>query len=584
LLFITIKQGYQKTGKQMKNIAILGGGPSALFLFKTLLDLGDKEVTITIFEKGDSLGSGMPYSRCGANYEHITNVSENEIPALVTSVAEWAKTLPIAVLEEFHIDPQNFNEYKVLPRLFFGMYLSAQFELLLARAKKMGIHTQVRLASAVEDVIDKPTLNETWVVVEGKGIFKFDQVIICTGHSWPKTYEGKVPGFFDSPYPPSKLKLQLNHHIGIRGSSLTAIDAIRTLARNNGTFSINEEQELSYQTFEHCANFKITMHSRSGMLPAVRFHLEDSHLHQDSLLSAEEIDLHIKQHDGFLSLDYFFDQNFKAVFREKDPVFYEKIKDMTIEDFVPAMMKLREELDPFQLLKAEYTQAEKSIKRKESIYWKELLGTLSFSLNYPAKHLSAEDMQRLQKVLLPLISIVIAYVPQSSCEELLALHQAGILEMVTVGDDSKVVPDEENGGAVYHFVDEAGQSQAIHYQTYIDCVGQPHLSYQQFPFKSMLSEKTVSPAYVQFQSQEIGRMQFEDGNEKVIKTAEGAYWLAVSGISINDNFQILDPFGVYNERIYMMAVPYMGGLNPDYSGLDFCEEASGRIVKALKLN
>ena len=30
-----------------------------------------------------------------------------------------------------------------------------------------------------------------------------------------------------------------------------------------------------------------------------------------------------------------------------------------------------------------------------------------------------------------------------------------------------------------------------------------------------------------------------------------------------------------------MAVPYIGGLNPDYSGLDFCETASARIMQAL---
>lgn len=31
----------------------------------------------------------------------------------------------------------------------------------------------------------------------------------------------------------------------------------------------------------------------------------------------------------------------------------------------------------------------------------------------------------------------------------------------------------------------------------------------------------------------------------------------------------------------MMAVPYIGGYNPDYSGLNFSEEASATIVKAL---
>jgi hypothetical protein len=30
-----------------------------------------------------------------------------------------------------------------------------------------------------------------------------------------------------------------------------------------------------------------------------------------------------------------------------------------------------------------------------------------------------------------------------------------------------------------------------------------------------------------------------------------------------------------------MAVPYIGGYNPDYSGLDFCEEASEKIIKSM---
>ena len=54
-----------------------------------------------------------------------------------------------------------------------------------------------------------------------------------------------------------------------------------------------------------------------------------------------------------------------------------------------------------------------------------------------------------------------------------------------------------------------------------------------------------------------------------------------AGIAINDNFQIFDEFGGYNRRIFMMAVPYIGGFNPDYSGLDFCEAASARIVKTI---
>ena len=50
---------------------------------------------------------------------------------------------------------------------------------------------------------------------------------------------------------------------------------------------------------------------------------------------------------------------------------------------------------------------------------------------------------------------------------------------------------------------------------------------------------------------------------------------------INDYFQVVDSYGAVNNRIFVMAVPYIGGVNPDYSGLDFCEAASARIIKRL---
>lgn len=564
-----------------QRIAIIGGGPSGLFLFKKLLGADDKDLEIHIFERGDQLGGGMPYSGCGANPEHITNVSGNEIPELVTTIGEWAKTLPTDILRKYNIDPYHFNEYRVLPRLFFGMYLSAQFDLLMERAKTEGILTRLHMNCQVDDVIDRPDLQETWISTPELGVLKFDAVVVCTGHYWPMIHEGKVPGYFDSPYPPAKLKLHLNHPVALRGSSLTAIDAIRTISRMNGTFNLDNHKNVTYQVSDSSPNFKICMHSRSGMLPAVRFHLDDSHLSNDSLLTEAEIEQHIAQNNGFLSLDYIFQKDFKDTFREKDPEFYSKIKEMNLEEFVSAMFELRERLNPFLLLRAEYEQAAKSIKRKESIYWKEMLGVLSFALNYPAKYLSAEDMQRLKNTLIPLISIVIAYVPQSSCEELMALHSAGILEMIPVGDDSEIETEYEKGGITYHYRNEEGEKQSTYYETYIDCVGQPHLTYSQFPFKTMLFEKTISPARIRFQSQERGKAALEDGNEEVKLGADGVYYLNVSGIAINDSFQVLDEYGALNDRIYMMAVPYMGGLNPDYSGLDFCDEASTRIVRSM---
>lgn len=561
-----------------KRIAILGGGPSALFMFKRLVDSGRTDISITIFERKKKLGAGMPYSVEGANDEHITNVSGNEIPTLVTSLHDWIKTVPKDTLDKYHMDATRFNEYKVLPRLLFGQYLSAQFDLLQKLARESGVTYEVHYNSEVTDVSDQPEKKDVLVEVDGAKKFIFDQVIICTGHNWPRKHEGKVNNYFDSPYPPVKLALQLDHPVAIKGSSLTAVDAIRTLARHNGSFD-KPNGQLQYRLADYSPNFKMVMHTRNGMLPAVRFHLEDSHLSNDSLLTKEDIAEHIKNYNGFLSLDYVFEKDFKLPIKTKEPEFYEKIKDMNLEGFVASMMDLRERLDPFQLLKAEYAEAEKSIRRKESVYWKEMLGVLSFALNYPAKHLSAEDMQRLQRSLTPLISIVIAYIPQSSSEELLALHQAGVLDLIPVGDDSKVEPHEESG-AIYYYTDETGKERSVHFDTYVDCVGQPHLNYEEFPFKGLLKAGTISPAKIKFRSAEAGKKAMEAGRP-VSQDTLSDYYLQVSGITINNHFQVVDGYGAFNERIYIMAVPYIGGYNPDYSGLDFSEEASATIVKSL---
>ncbi|GAB3907064.1 FAD-NAD(P)-binding protein [Larkinella knui] len=566
--------------KAIKRIAILGAGPSGLFMFKRLVEANQSDWEIDIFDKNSQLGAGMPYSQEGANDEHVTNVSGKEVPALVSSLEDWVQTLPEATLDRFNIDPRVFNEYKVVPRLLFGQYLAAQFDLLLEQANRLGITTRVHFSSAIKDITDQPERRKVLVTVDKIGVVAFDQVILCTGHHWPKKHEGTVRNYFDSPYPPAKLVLPLNHAVAIRGSSLTAIDAIRTLSRSNGAFTAQPDGTLSFQTDPGSPHFKLVIHSRGGFLPAIRFHLEESLLSQDALLTSEEIAAERARNEGFLPLDYVFEKNFKDALRQKDPGFYEQIKAMNLEDFVDRMMDPRERLEAFELFKVEYREAEQSIRRQESIYWKEILAELSYTMNYPAKYFSAEDMLRLQKVLMPLISIVIAFVPQRSAQELLALHQAGLLHIISVGSDSEVKP-EKNGGATIQYTDDANQPQATYYQTFVDCIGQPHLSFEEFPFKGLIATGSISPARLRFRSAQQGKIESTESRNRIEQGPRGDYYLNVPGIAITDTFQVVGADQVANPRIYMMAVPYMGGYNPDYSGLDFCETASERIVNHL---
>ncbi|CAG5072465.1 hypothetical protein DYBT9623_04162 [Dyadobacter sp. CECT 9623] len=562
-----------------KRIAIIGGGPSALFVYKRLVR-SPARFDIDIFEKSDMLGAGMPYSKAGANTEHITNVSHNEIPKMSSSIIQWIKELSVAKQKQFNIDPAKFTQYKVFPRLLFGEYLAAQFAMFRDEADKNGIVTRVHYNSDVTDMADQPENGVVQVAVNGT-VLEFERVIICTGHKWPEKYEGEIPGYFASPYPPAKLRLAIDHPVAIKGSSLTAIDAIRTLARENGRFEWVEEDKLMYIPNEDSPKFKLVLHSRSGLLPAIRFHLDEPRITSDSLLTDKEVADNMKKNGGFLSLDYIFEKNFKDAFKKWDPKLYRRIKDMKIEEFVHTVMDMREGKPPFELFKDEYKEAKKSIEERKSVYWKEILAELSFSINYPAKYISAEDTMRLGKVLMPLIATVIAFVPQSSCDELFALHDAGRLEMVAVGQEGKVEPKKE-GGIVYRYVDEQGKKHNVSYKTYVDCSGQRHFSYEEFPFKGLVLKRTVSPAHICFKSGEVGKKLMDEGNEDVITNSHGDYFLKVPGVAINDCFQVVNEYGAANERLFIMAVPHIGGHNPDYSGLDFCEQASQFIVEKLE--
>ena len=123
------------------------------------------------------------------------------------------------------------------------------------------------------------------------------------------------------PNPPAKLKIEINHTVAIKGASLTAIDAVRTLARQNGSFHADEQGNLNYSLKEQSPNFKIVMHSRGGLRSAVRFHLEDLHFSNNALLRANEIDIYKIENNGLISLDYLFQKDFRDVFLSKDSEF-----------------------------------------------------------------------------------------------------------------------------------------------------------------------------------------------------------------------------------------------------------------------
>jgi hypothetical protein len=187
-------------------------------------------------------------------------------------------------------------------------------------------------------------------------------------------------------------------------------------------------------------------------------------------------------------------------------------------------------------------------------------------------------MLRLQKHLMPLISVVIAFVPQGSCETLMALYDAGRLSLIADGEGGSV--DINDANQIIYTYEDAGKVQTEVCETFIDCIGQRHLLVDDFPFKSLIKDGSTSGARRRFKSAAAAKDAMKDAALK-IEEEDGHFFMQVPGVNISDNFEVVDVHGEPNPHIFLMAVPHIGGFNPDYSGLDFCERASQLIAARI---
>ena len=560
---------------QSSTISLIGGGPAALFMLKNIYENKLQLKKILVFERNERFGVGMPYGKYGSKEEHVANVSANELPILLESFTNYIKRKPDQGFEDF-VKGRNINEYEVIPRLLLGNYLEEQFKIYVSEIIKMGVEVELYLNVNVENIKNH---GDSFQIITERETVNSDFIVICTGHMWNKDFEGQVENWFDSPYPPSKFAGTMNFPVAVRGASLTAVDAIKTLSRCNGIYKKLNDGSLEYVLSEDSPNFKIHLYSLRGFLPALRFHTEDEAFDTKWTMSNEEIYEYKNKNGGFVDLDYVYKKNFLDRLKVKDEKFYDRVKDLSIEEFVEEMLEIRNELDSFLLLKAEFSEAEKSINRNQSIVWKEILSAFSYAVNYPAKHFPAEDMLRLKGKLMPLISIIIASLPQSSYHEIMALYHANVLESFSVDRESVVVPNE-NFGAVYKIV-KNGKTQEVKYNMFVDAIGQKPMNYGDFPFESLKDDQLISTGFLYFKDHKAAEEEVSKGNPNVKQDSTGKYYLLVTGLNIGDHFENKDIYAVANKRFYNMSVPFIGGLNPDYSGMDFCDTSAERIVASI---
>src|SRR5690606_7464761 len=115
----------------MTHLAIIGSGPSAIYLLKHMLDeaggLSRHIGTISIFEKSPILGMGMPYNPLTTDRFNISNISSEELPDLPATLVDWLRCQDPSLLRELGVVDREFCASKVYPRLALGRYLHDQY-------------------------------------------------------------------------------------------------------------------------------------------------------------------------------------------------------------------------------------------------------------------------------------------------------------------------------------------------------------------------------------------------------------------------------------------------------------------------
>lgn len=570
-----------------ETLAIVGSGPSALYLlshiYAHVAALRSRFGNILIFEKGQMTGMGMPYSPETTDQFNMSNISSEELPPLPASFVDWLHSQSPSVLEAWGISPEKISEKEVYSRLALGQYFQAQYQLLTAWLAEEDIHVAEYAESRIIDIKDES--GRVFLFTAAGDTYEADQVVIATGHHWPPK---DVPecGYYASPWPIDKLlpasASQDAFTIGTLGASLSAFDVISSLAHRHGSFVIQGNQ-MSYLPHEGTEGFKIVMHSAQGLLP---------HLQFDQVKPRREIYRHVSKEgmlalvdaEGFLRLDRYFDQVCRPVLLQafaKDGIsdMCRKLESPSfgILDFVESMADKHDYPDAFEGMRKEMVEAEHSVKQHAPIHWKETVDDLMYTLNYHAELMPAEDHLTLQNKVMPFLMNVVAAMPLPSGNSILALHDAGKLELAA-GKVVRIRKLKSRRETVVT-VEQDGRESTFTYRMFIDCSGQKPVDIRHYPFPSLVRARRVRKAKAPFLHAKERHAAPEE-KQPLMEKQRGRWVYDTGGIDIDAAYRIIGADGRPNPRIHDIAFPHTTGHRPYSYGLQACHHTSAMVVQS----
>lgn len=533
------------------SVAFVGAGPTTIYTLKALIDAATGPFDLTIFEEQPEVGRGTPYRPGWNDPAMLSNIASIEIPPIEDTLVDWLRSQPAERLAQLGIAADQIGERVFYPRVALGEFFYDQLQALMARAERRGIGVEVRTSCRVLDAVsaaDGMTLtirSRRGAVVEAR----FDHVVLATGHQWPAEPEVR-PGYFLSPWPASALHALPPTCVGIRGSSLTAIDAAVALAVTHGTF-VENGTRLIYKPAPDTEGFHMTMLSRKGLLPEADFYFPIPY-EPLSICTAEAIERIVEageNGEGGNFLDQAF-ALFKAELAAADPDYAAQVQleTLDLEDFCDAYFAPRLAADPWQWAQDNLAETERNYARAHTVPWRYAVLRMHEVIELLVPHLDAADFKRFSRYFKPMFVDDYATVPHESIKRLLALHAAGKLAVMGLGEDYRIDSHSGDTGAVLHV-----GGQAIHFPVFIEATGQRALSSGDFPFPSLCKQGIVRDAAASADGKGPSR-----------------------GIAVDDAFHPVSD-EIPEDQLFCLSLPFLMGRHPFIQGITSSHEM-GLIV------
>ncbi len=541
-------------------LAVIGAGPSTLYLLQNLLthEAARLFASITVFDARDRPGVGMPYSRETTGRHNLCNISSDELPSLPETFEGWLRARDEQTLRRYGLAREDIDGGAIYERVVLGDYFEAQFEAVIQALSSAGLPVHWRPGVDVTDIEDQPESNAVLVVTR-EGRSSFDHVVISTGHRFDGEDQPRF-GYFASPWPIDKiLPPKGTHHdftVATLGASLSAFDVVSSLAHRHGRFEPSgSDGPLTFHVDERCPNFRITLHDANGWLPHLQYAQTEPMREVYRHVTPGEL-LELRDDAGFLRLDAYFERVcrptlLEALRHDGEQDLARALGDgMTLEAFVAAAEESHTYDDPFDGMRSELPEARRSLDHDRPIRWKEVLDDLMYTLNFHAELIPAEDHERWREVVRPLLMNVIAALPLPSARTLLALRDAGRLELVAGPVELEEIGSDGTRVSV--------EGEASTYRMFISCGGQSPVTADDYPFRTMLEVGTIRSA----------RARHVDGGNPE----------PLVGIDIDGTYRVIGDDGLPNRRIHDIGFPHTAGLRPYSYGLQACNLTASMVV------